>query len=112
MFDNNYNAAGRPYNRLYVKPWMFERRDRCLRTRAEITNADIARLVDTNDAWIVARAGIRERRIAREDELTSDQGSRTCRAASGCHGERRGFNIGDHMHAGHAVSFERLSDTA
>ena len=28
------------------------------------------------------------------------------------HGERRGFNISDHMHAGHAVSFERLSDTA
>jgi hypothetical protein len=46
------------------------------------------------------------------NKFTSDQGSRTRRAASGCHGERRGFNIGDHMHAGHAVSFERLSDTA
>ena len=39
-----------------------------------VTNVDIAKLVDTNDAWIVAKAGIRERRIAREDEFTSDLG--------------------------------------
>ncbi|HEV2740868.1 MAG TPA: ketoacyl-ACP synthase III [Candidatus Elarobacter sp.] len=37
-----------------------------------LTNADLARLVDTDDAWIVRRTGIRERRIAAADEYTSD----------------------------------------
>lgn len=34
-----------------------------------ITNDDLARRVDTNDEWIVARTGIRERRFAREGEV-------------------------------------------
>ena len=29
-------------------------------------------MVDTSDEWIVVRTGIRERRIAREDEALSD----------------------------------------
>jgi len=29
-----------------------------------LTNADLERLVDTTDEWILARTGIRERRIA------------------------------------------------
>lgn len=33
-----------------------------------ITNDDLARRVDTNDEWIVARTGIRERHFAREGE--------------------------------------------
>lgn len=33
-----------------------------------VTNDDLARRVDTNDEWIVARTGIRERRFAREGE--------------------------------------------
>lgn len=37
-----------------------------------LTNADLERMVDTNDAWIVERTGIRERRLAREDQVTSD----------------------------------------
>jgi len=37
-----------------------------------LTNADFARMVDTSDEWIVARTGIRERRMTREDEFTSD----------------------------------------
>lgn len=37
-----------------------------------LTNADMERLVDTNDEWIVQRTGIRERRAAAEDEFTSD----------------------------------------
>jgi 3-oxoacyl-[acyl-carrier-protein] synthase III len=37
-----------------------------------ITNADLSRLVDTNDEWIVRRTGIRERRAAGELEFTSD----------------------------------------
>lgn len=37
-----------------------------------LTNADLERMVDTTDEWIVARTGIRERHIAAEGELTSD----------------------------------------
>ncbi|WP_271750498.1 ketoacyl-ACP synthase III [Cohnella sp. JJ-181] len=34
-------------------------------------NDELSALVDTNDEWIVRRTGIRERRIAAEDEFTS-----------------------------------------
>ena len=37
-----------------------------------LTNADLARTVDTSDVWIVARTGIRERHVAAEGETTSD----------------------------------------
>lgn len=36
-----------------------------------LTNQDLEKLVDTNDEWITQRTGIRERRIAAEDEYTS-----------------------------------------
>ncbi|MBE7030871.1 MAG: ketoacyl-ACP synthase III [Ruminococcaceae bacterium] len=36
------------------------------------TNADMERMVETNDEWITQRTGIKERHIAREDEFTSD----------------------------------------
>ena len=36
-----------------------------------LTNAELARMVDTSDEWIVQRTGIRERRIAAEGETTS-----------------------------------------
>jgi 3-oxoacyl-[acyl-carrier-protein] synthase-3 len=36
-----------------------------------LTNADLERLVDTSDHWIVERTGIRERRIASPDETTA-----------------------------------------
>jgi len=36
-----------------------------------LTNEEIARLVDTNDEWIVERTGIRERRIASSDESSA-----------------------------------------
>lgn len=39
---------------------------------AVISNADLEKIVDTNDQWIVQRTGIRERRRAAPDELTSD----------------------------------------
>lgn len=41
---------------------------------ARLTNADLERLVDTSDAWIVERTGVRERRIAGEDETTATLG--------------------------------------
>lgn len=37
-----------------------------------LTNADLAKMVDTTDEWIVERSGIRQRHIAAEGEYTSD----------------------------------------
>jgi 3-oxoacyl-[acyl-carrier-protein] synthase-3 len=39
-----------------------------------LTNADLERMVQTNDQWIVERTGIRERRLAAPEEATSDMG--------------------------------------
>jgi 3-oxoacyl-[acyl-carrier-protein] synthase-3 len=36
-----------------------------------LTNEDLSRMVDTSDEWIVTRTGIRERRIAADDETTT-----------------------------------------
>jgi len=46
-----------------------------------LTNKDLEKIVDTTDEWIVTRTGIRERRIAREDEATSDMASEAARRA-------------------------------
>ena len=37
-----------------------------------LTNADLEKIVDTNDQWIIERTGIRERRIAADGINTSD----------------------------------------
>lgn len=37
-----------------------------------LTNADFEKMVDTSDEWIVQRTGIKERRIAAEDEYVTD----------------------------------------
>jgi 3-oxoacyl-[acyl-carrier-protein] synthase III len=37
-----------------------------------LTNADLEKIVDTSDEWIASRTGIRERRIAADDEASSD----------------------------------------
>ncbi|NIK76926.1 3-oxoacyl-[acyl-carrier-protein] synthase-3 [Paenibacillus castaneae] len=37
-----------------------------------LTNADLEKLVDTNDEWIMQRTGIQERRIASDNQFTSD----------------------------------------
>jgi 3-oxoacyl-[acyl-carrier-protein] synthase-3 len=49
--------------------------------RRVLTNADLEKIVDTTDEWIVSRTGIRERRIAAEDEFTSDMGAQAARQA-------------------------------
>lgn len=52
-----------------------------------MTNADLAKLVDTSDEWIVQRTGIHERHIAAPGELTSDIGIAAAKAAladAGC----------------------------
>jgi len=46
-----------------------------------LTNADLARKVDTSDEWIVQRTGIHERRIAAPGELTSHMAAHAARAA-------------------------------
>src|SRR5438132_12637252 len=46
-----------------------------------LTNADLEKMVETNDAWIVQRTGIRERRIADENEATSDLAVRAAQQA-------------------------------
>lgn len=37
-----------------------------------LTNEDMEQLVETSDDWIISRTGIKERRIAADDEFTSD----------------------------------------
>jgi 3-oxoacyl-[acyl-carrier-protein] synthase III len=37
-----------------------------------LTNKDLEKIVETNEEWIFTRTGIRERRIAAENEMTSD----------------------------------------
>jgi 3-oxoacyl-[acyl-carrier-protein] synthase III len=41
-----------------------------------LTNADLEKMVDTSDEWIVSRTGIRERRVIADDEATSDLAAR------------------------------------
>lgn len=51
-----------------------------------VTNADLERMVDTSDEWIVTRTGIRERRWAAAGQASSDLGliaARRCLAAAG-----------------------------
>ncbi len=46
-----------------------------------LTNADLEKIVDTTDDWIVARTGIRERRIAPDNIASSDLGYLAANAA-------------------------------
>jgi 3-oxoacyl-[acyl-carrier-protein] synthase III len=51
-----------------------------------LTNADLTRMLDTSDAWIVERTGIRERHIARAEEtvaMLSQEASERAMAAAG-----------------------------
>jgi 3-oxoacyl-[acyl-carrier-protein] synthase III len=49
--------------------------------RRIVTNDDLARRIDTSDAWIKERTGIEQRHIAEEGELTSDLGIAASRQA-------------------------------
>jgi 3-oxoacyl-[acyl-carrier-protein] synthase-3 len=46
-----------------------------------LTNRDLEQMVDTSDAWIVERTGIRQRHIAAEGEASSDMAAHAARAA-------------------------------
>jgi 3-oxoacyl-[acyl-carrier-protein] synthase III len=45
------------------------------------TNADLEKMVDTTDAWITERTGIRERRIAPDGIFTSDMATAAAKSA-------------------------------
>jgi 3-oxoacyl-[acyl-carrier-protein] synthase III len=46
-----------------------------------LTNEHLSTMVDTNDEWILERTGIRERRIAADDEALTDIALPACRRA-------------------------------
>jgi 3-oxoacyl-[acyl-carrier-protein] synthase III len=46
-----------------------------------MTNADMAKIVDTSDDWIVERTGIKQRHIADDSELTSTLGAAAAKQA-------------------------------
>lgn len=46
-----------------------------------LTNAELAKMVDTSDDWIVQRTGIKQRHIAAEGEYTSHLGLKAAQAA-------------------------------
>ncbi len=46
-----------------------------------LTNAELEKMVETSDEWIVTRTGIRERRIADDDEFTSHMAAKAAKQA-------------------------------
>jgi 3-oxoacyl-[acyl-carrier-protein] synthase-3 len=46
-----------------------------------LTNADLEKIVDTSDEWITVRTGIKERRIAKDSEASSDLALRAAKNA-------------------------------
>jgi 3-oxoacyl-[acyl-carrier-protein] synthase-3 len=46
-----------------------------------LSNADLEKMIETTDEWIVKRTGISERRIAADDEYTSDMAAKACELA-------------------------------
>lgn len=46
-----------------------------------VTNADLEKIVDTSDAWIVERTGIKERRYMADEQASSDMAYEAARSA-------------------------------
>lgn len=46
-----------------------------------LSNNDLENMIDTSDEWIVARTGVKERRLAAADESTSDMGFQAAKKA-------------------------------
>jgi 3-oxoacyl-[acyl-carrier-protein] synthase-3 len=46
-----------------------------------MTNAEMEKIVDTTDEWITTRTGIKERRLAADDEFTSDMAAKAAQRA-------------------------------
>lgn len=56
-----------------------------------VTNFDLEKIVDTSDAWIAERTGIRRRHVAADGEVTSDMAAAAGRRAL----EAAGLNVAD-----------------
>jgi 3-oxoacyl-[acyl-carrier-protein] synthase-3 len=63
----------------------------CYSPPGVLTNADLEKLVDTNDQWILERTGIRERHIAEPHIATSDMAVEAARIVL----EKRGIEASD-----------------
>ncbi|MGL4860007.1 MAG: beta-ketoacyl-ACP synthase III [Enterobacteriaceae bacterium] len=82
------------------------------------TNADLERMVDTSDEWIVSRTGIHERRIANSDETVEFMGYQAALqaiAAAGIDKEQIGLIIvatttGTHAFPSAACEIQRYLD--
>ena len=46
-----------------------------------LSNSDLEKMVETSDEWILTRTGIRERRIAADNEFTSDMATKAAQKA-------------------------------
>jgi len=53
----------------------------CYLPPKKLTNAELEKIVDTSDEWIISRTGIKERRIASSDVASSDLGVEASKAA-------------------------------
>lgn len=62
-----HGFVGRPCSILSVGSYVPER---------VLSNTDLEKIVNTTDEWIVTRTGIKERRMAADDEFTSDLATR------------------------------------
>src|SRR5690554_703323 len=49
----------------------------------KLTNSDLEKMVDTTDEWITTRTGIKERRIAADNEYSSDMAAKAARDCLG-----------------------------
>src|SRR3954468_494763 len=56
-----------------------------------VSNVDLEKIVDTSDAWIAERTGIRRRHIAGDNEVTSDMAAAAGREALAM----AGLNVAD-----------------
>ncbi len=80
-----------------------------------LTNADLEKLVETTDEWILTRTGIRERHIADPGVATSDLGHGGGKKRVGESWDRRFRGGGDHClhrNARHDVPLHRLPGAA
>ena len=76
-----------------------------------LTNGDLEKMVDTSDEWITSRTGIKERRLAAQDEFTSDLATQAALKAmtnAGITAEQIDLIHCDH-YPRHAVPFDGVS---
>ena len=80
-----------------------------------LTNADLEKMVETTDEWIMQRTGIRERHIVDPGVATSDLATEAAREAiseSGPDARRHRLDHRRHGHARHAVPEHRVPGAA